>query len=442
MKVGFISLGCSKNLVDTEHMMGALIEAGHDIVNTPEQADAVVVNTCGFIKDAKKEAISTIVEMGLLKNQGKFRILVAAGCLTQRYPEELLHEMPELDAVIGVKDYLQLPIILNECEAGKRPMAVGGWPEKYSHQTNRLVSTPPGWSYLKIAEGCNNRCTYCAIPGIRGPLRSRPMPELLQEARDLAAGGVKELVLVAQDTTAYGRDLNQGDCLTNLVEKLSNIDGLEWIRIMYAYPNRDHRELLAVMKTGKVVPYLDIPLQHGSDRILGLMGRRYDYETVYRIMSELRASIPGLVLRTTLMTGFPGETADDHKKNVELIQQLEFDWAGVFAYSKEDGTAASQLSPEVPPEIADERRRQLLEIQQRITQKKNNHRVGSLAKVLIDRIVAPGDYRGRTYFQAPDVDGTALIKTNQPLIAGDFVTAAFTRACGYDLLGEVQIGVT
>lgn len=437
MKVGFISLGCSKNLVDTEHMMGALIEAGHEIVNTPDLADAVIVNTCGFITDAKREAISTIVEMGLLKKQGKFRILIAAGCLAQRYPEELLQEMPELDAVIGVKDYLRVPIILKDCEAGKRPRAVSGWAKEYSHQYKRLVSTPPGWAYLKIAEGCNNHCTYCAIPGIRGPLRSRPAVELVQEARDLAAGGVKELVLVAQDSTAYGQDLGRDACLPHLVKQLTEIDGIEWLRILYAYPTRDPRQLLTVLTTNKVVPYLDLPLQHGSDRILRLMGRKYDHQTINSMISDLRTSIPGLVLRTTLMSGFPGETEDDHLKSMKLMQQLEFDWAGVFAYSKEDGTVASQLLPEVPPEVAYERRGQLLELQQRITLKKNNQRVGSQATVLIDREVTPGNYRGRTYFQAPDVDGNVLIKTDQSVTTGDFVKAVVTGAYGYDLLGEV-----
>ena len=437
MKVGFISLGCSKNLVDTEHMMGTLIQGGHEIVNTPDQADAVIINTCGFITDAKKEAISTILEMGLLKEQGKFSILIAAGCLAQRYPEELLQEIPELDAVIGIRDYLRLPIILKQCEAGERPMAVGEWPEDYSHQVKRLVSTPPGWAYLKIAEGCNNRCTYCAIPGIRGPLRSRPSVELLQEAQTLVADGVKELILVAQDITAYGHDLGYGECLKSLVEKLSEINGLGWLRLMYAYPTRDTRDLLTVLQTKKVVPYMDIPLQHGSDHILCLMGRRYDRQMINTMINALRASIPNLVLRTTLMTGFPGESEDDHLKNVELLQQLEFDWAGVFAYSKEDGTVASQLSPEVPPELALKRRDQLMEIQQRITLRKNYERVGVQAAVLIDGAIAPGNYRGRTVFQAPEVDGTVLINAKQPLRTGDFVQVVLTGAYGYDLLGEV-----
>lgn len=437
LKVGFISLGCSKNLVDTEHMMGALIEAGHEIVNVPDQADAVVVNTCGFIADAKKEAITTIVEMGLLKDQGNFRLLVAAGCLAQRYPEELLQEMPELDAVIGVKDYLRLPSILEECDAGERPHAVGGWPEVYSHQVKRLVSTPPGWAYLKIAEGCNNRCTYCAIPGIRGPLRSRPGMELVHEARSLVADGVKELILVAQDSTAYGRDLGKKESLSALVAKLSDVAGLEWIRIMYAYPTDNYQELLSVLRTDKVVPYLDIPLQHGSDRILRLMGRRCDRQVINKMINDLRASIPDLVLRTTLMTGFPGETEEDHQQNMEMLKELEFDWAGVFAYSNEDGTIASQFSTEVPPEVQNERRGQLMELQQQITLSKNQHRVGWHTNVLIDGEVSPGNYRGRAFFQAPEVDGTVLIRTNQPLTTGEFIKAVLTRVYGYDLLGEV-----
>jgi ribosomal protein S12 methylthiotransferase len=442
MKVGFISLGCSKNLVDTEHMMGILINEGHEIVNAPDRADAVVVNTCGFITDAKKEAISNILEMGMLKEQGKFRILVAAGCLAQRYPEELLQEIPELDAVVGVKDYLRLSDILKQCEGGERPVAVGEWPDEYSHHVKRLVSTPPGWAYLKIAEGCNNRCTYCAIPGIRGPLRSRPSGELVEEARALAADGVKELILVAQDSTAYGRDLAQGECLESLIEKLSKVDGVEWIRIMYAYPSRDPRELLNVLHKEKVVPYLDIPLQHGSDRILRLMGRRYDHQVINSLVNALKTSIPDLVLRTTLMTGFPGETEEDHFRNIELLRQLEFDWAGVFAYSKEYGTMASQLSPEVPAEVSLERRGQLMEIQQHITLKKNRQRVGSHAKVLIDREMTPGNYRGRTVFQAPEVDGSVLIRADHSLKTGDFVQVILTRTYGYDLLGEVQIGAT
>lgn len=442
MKVGFISLGCSKNLVDTEHMMGALKAAGHEIVIDPELADAVVVNTCGFITEAKQEAIDAIVEMGLLKEQGKFRILLATGCLAQRYPDELLQELPELDAVVGVKDYLRIPAILNACEAGQRPKAVSGWPEKYSLQTKRLVSTPPGWAYIKIAEGCNNRCTYCAIPGIRGPLRSRPKAELIKEAQELADAGVRELVLVAQDTTAYGRDLGPGESLADLVEKLGDINGIEWIRVMYAYPTGNVGEILSALKLKKVVPYLDIPLQHGSDKILKLMGRRYNRQVVYNLIAELREAIPGLALRTTLMTGFPGESADDHQENMELLERLQFDWTGVFAYSKEDGTVAGRLVPEVSPEVALERRRQLLELQQRITQRKNQQRVGQQASVLVESRLSPGNYRGRACFQAPEVDGTVLIKANRVLETGNFVTISFSRAYGYDLIGEEQIGTT
>ncbi len=442
MKVGFISLGCSKNLVDTEHMMGALKAAGHEIVNNPEMADAVVVNTCGFINEAKKEAIDTIVEMGLLKEQGKFRILLATGCLAQRYPDELLQELPELDAVVGVKDYLKLPAILDACLAGERQRAVSGWPEKYSLQTRRVVSTPPGWAYLKIADGCNNRCAYCAIPGIRGPLRSRPGVELIREAHDLADSGVKELVLVAQDTTAYGRDLDPGESLPGLVERLGDIDGIEWIRVMYAYPTSNVEEILSVLQLKKVVPYLDIPLQHGSDRILKLMGRRYNRQVIFDLIEKLREATPGLVLRTTLMTGFPGESEDDHRESMELLERLEFDWAGVFAYSKEDGTVAGRMIPEVSPEVAQERRRQLLELQQRITLRKNQQRVGQQASVLVESRVSPDNYRGRAYFQAPEVDGTVLIKANRVLETGNFVTISFSRAYGYDLIGEEQIGPT
>ncbi|NLW44669.1 MAG: 30S ribosomal protein S12 methylthiotransferase RimO [Syntrophomonadaceae bacterium] len=442
MKVGFISLGCSKNLVDTEHMMGALKAAGHEIVNNPELADAVVVNTCGFIDEAKKEAIDTIVEMGLLKELGKFRILLATGCLAQRYPDELLRELPELDAVVGVKDYLRLPEILDACMAGERQKAVSGWPENYTLQTGRVISTPPGWAYLKIAEGCNNRCSYCAIPGIRGPLRSRPRAELIKEARDLAEAGVKELVLVAQDTTAYGRDLVPGESLRGLVEKLGEIEGIEWIRVMYLYPSGNAEEILSVLKLKKVVPYLDIPLQHGSDRILKLMGRRYNRRVVFDLIEKLRAEITGLALRTTLMTGFPGESEDDHRENMELLEQLQFDWAGVFAYSKEDGTVAGRMEPEVLPEVAHERRRQLLELQQRISQKKNRQRVGQQASVLVESRISPDSYRGRAYFQAPEVDGAVLIKANRSLQTGSFVTVSFYRAYGYDLIGEEKIGPT
>jgi len=442
MKVGFISLGCSKNLVDTEHMMGALIESGHEIVNRIDLAEAVVVNTCGFITAAKKEAISTILELGQLKEQGRLGILVAAGCLAQRYAPDLMGEMPELDGVIGVSDYLNLPRLLERCAAGERVQMVGDWQPGYSHGVRRLLSTPPGWAYLKIAEGCNNRCSYCAIPGIRGPLRSRPLTELLMEAETLAAEGIKELILVAQDSTAYGLDLKgQGDLL-ELVRKLAQIEGVYWIRIMYAYPPRDASLLEAVLQIHKVVPYLDMPIQHGSDRILAAMGRRYNRDDVYRLVGNLREKVSNLVLRTTLLTGFPGETLEDHEQNMTMLRELEFDWTGVFAYSKEDGTVAGQLSSQVDEPTKDQRRRELLHLQQKITRKKNRNRIGSPVTVLIDKELNPGTYRGRSFLQAPEVDGNFIVKSDRPLVVGEFVNAVITRVSGYDLVGELYVGDT
>ncbi|MGE5397923.1 MAG: 30S ribosomal protein S12 methylthiotransferase RimO [Chitinophagales bacterium] len=439
MRVGFVSLGCSKNRVDTEHMMGLLLEAGHSIVNKRGMADAIIVNTCGFIGDAKKEAIDTIIEMGLLKKRGKIRILVATGCLAQRYPDDLIRELPELDAVIGVSEWSSLPQILDKCAKGERVLKVAPWPKEYSVSSPRLISTDPGIAYLKISEGCNNRCSYCAIPLIRGPVRSRPLDELVEEAYRLANDGIRELVLVAQDLTSYGNDLRYREGLETLVSELNRIPGIEWIRLMYAHPRGINDSFLRLFQFPRVVPYLDLPIQHGSNRILNNMRRKYQSKDVYDLVAQLRETVPKIILRTTFMTGYPGETIDDHKQTVLMLRDLEFDWVGFFQYSEEDGTMAAEQNDNVSARLKSDRCQELMAVQQEITFRKNKHRIGLLVPVLIEAQSGEKAYKGRAWFQAPEVDGVVYVRSQVVLKSGQIFNVRITETDEYDLTGELAV---
>lgn len=437
-KVALVSLGCCKNLVDSEFILGDLKDQGFELVPNPALAEVIIVNTCGFIEEAKREAVETLLAMAEMKVKGKAKVLIAAGCLAQRYPRELRDEMPELDAVVGVGAKRKLPEVVKRCLKGERVVLVPDWPRAYREEGRRVLSTL-GFAYLKIAEGCNNRCTYCSIPYIRGPLVSRNPKEIVDEAKFLVKEhGIKELILAAQDTTAYGQDLTGQSLLPQLLEQLSQIEGLVWIRLMYAHPGKIDDRVVESLCLPKVVPYLDMPVQHGSDRILKAMGRGYSAQKVKDLVGELRLSIPGLALRTTLMTGFPGEKDKDHLANIELLQELRFDWAGVFAYSHEENTSAGYWEDDVPEEVKNSRKEELLLLQQGITAEKNRQRVGQEEWVIIDGKMKGGYFRGRAYFQAPEVDGAVLIKSDLLLKPGDMVKAKFKTSGIYDLKAELS----
>ncbi|MGE5371088.1 MAG: 30S ribosomal protein S12 methylthiotransferase RimO [Solirubrobacterales bacterium] len=434
MKIGFISLGCSKNLVDTEWMMGSLKGSGHVVVNRERDADVIVINTCGFIGDAREEAIDTILETARWKDKGALRVLIAAGCLVQNHANELMTEIPELDGVIGVHAIDRLVSVIDRCLAGNRVREVpDDGPLPYSSPGERLIATGAGWAYLKIAEGCSNRCTYCAIPGIRGGLRSRGIEEITEEAAQLAENGVRELIVIAQDTTAYGTDLGMTDGLAALLSRLNRIDALAWIRVMYVYPASITPAILDALTLSKVVPYLDIPVQHASEAVLRKMGRRYSGEELRRIIAQLRERIPGLTLRTTLMTGFPGETEADHQENVALLDEIRFDWAGVFSYSPEPGTPAAALPGPVSDAVKQNRLDQLMMLQKSITADINRSRIGTTHWVLVESPAGADTEEARAWFQAPEVDGHIRLTGARQFPPGSLIQARITAAADYDL---------
>jgi len=437
LKAGFISLGCAKNQVDTEIMIGLLKRSGYKIVSKVERADIVVINTCGFIDAAKEEAIDNIIATGKLKTAGQLRYLVATGCLAQRYGQELLAEMPELDGVIGISHFPQIDEIMDRIVAGKRVLQVSEPPQVFIEKGPRVLTTPPGSAYLKITEGCNNRCTYCAIPSIRGRLRSKLRQEAVQEASELAKRGVRELVVVGQDTALYGADRTGKSELPDLLQDLSGVEGLEWIRLMYLHPAHiDDKIVAAVSCLPKVLPYLDIPIQHAADPILLSMNRNHTQEHLRRLLAQLRAEIDQLVLRTTVMLGFPGETEQDFLTLKEFLAEARFDWLGAFAFNAEEGTPACDLPDQLPAEVKQERLDAILDMQQEITREKNIARLDQVTRVLVSSRPAPNLYLGRSYFQAPEVDGLTLIKTDQHLTKGDFVEVQIRGIRKFDVIGE------
>ncbi|MCR5640572.1 MAG: 30S ribosomal protein S12 methylthiotransferase RimO [Lachnospiraceae bacterium] len=438
MNVFFVSLGCDKNLVDSEHMLSMLQQHGYDICDDESIADAIVINSCCFIKDAMEESIDTIIEMGKYKTEGRCKALILCGCLAQRFAEEIPVELPEVDGIIGTNSYDALIAVLDEVFAGHKTTVVkelSGLPKN----EGRLISAGGYSAYLKIAEGCDKHCSYCIIPKIRGDFRSVPMEELLEEAQVLAASGVKELVLVAQEVTVYGSDLYGKKTLPTLLEKLSEIEGIQWIRLLYCYPEEITPELIEVMATNpKICHYIDMPIQHISNRILGRMGRRTSQQDIYDIIAALRARIPDITLRTTLICGFPGETEEDHQELMAFIKTAAFDRLGAFTYSQEDGTVAANFPDQVEDVIKDMWYNDVMTAQQEITFAKNDTLIGQTMEVLIEGRMSGEDvYVGRTYRDAPSVDGYVFVHSPREFMSGDFVSVTITAAKDYDLIGDV-----
>ena len=441
MKILFVSLSCDKNLVYTEKMLGILGGDGFQFTDSEEEADVIIINTCCFIGDAKEESVNTILEMARCKEEGRCKALLVTGCLAQRYKDEILTEIPEVDGILGTSSYDQIGAMVKQILEEKKehvscfrdinalPRTDGG----------RMVTTGGHYAFLKIAEGCDKHCTYCIIPSLRGSYRSVPMEDLLQEARGLAAQGVKELILVAQETTLYGVDLYGEKSLPRLLRELAKIPGIQWIRIQYCYPEEITDELIQVIREEeKVCHYLDIPIQHASDPVLKRMGRRTNQEELRRIIGKLRKEIPDIAIRTTLISGFPGETEEDHEELMAFVDEMEFERLGVFAYSLEEDTPAAQMPDQVPQELKEERRDEIMELQQEIAFEKAESLVGRVLDVMIEGKVADEPaYVGRTYMDSPNVDGLIFVNADLQLMSGDFVRVKVTGAAEYDLIGEV-----
>ena len=439
MKILFISLGCDKNLADSEEMLGLLTANGHEIVDSEEEADAIVINTCCFIHDAKEESVNTILEMAEYKKSGTCKALIVTGCMAQRYKEEITQEIPEVDAVLGTTSYGDIVKALNEVQAGnvfQEFRDINELPEDCGH---RVITTGGHFGYLKIAEGCDKHCTYCIIPSLRGKFRSVPEERLLKQAEYMASQGVRELILVAQETTVYGTDLYGKKTLHLLLKKLCQIRGIRWIRVLYCYPEEIYDELIQVMKAEpKICHYLDLPIQHASDKILRRMGRRTSKQQLIDIITKLRREIPDIVLRTSLITGFPGETEEDHQELMEFVDEMEFDRLGVFTYSPEEGTPAETMEGQVPEEVKEARRDEIMELQQEISLDKGNDRIGQEVLVMIEgKVSGESAYIGRTYGDAPKVDGYIFVQTGELLVTGDFAKVNVTGALEYDLIGEL-----
>ena len=439
MNILFVSRGCDKNLVDSEVMLGMLKERGYTFTDDQTQADAAVVNTCCFINDAKEESIQTILELAELKKTGQLKALIVAGCLAQRYQAEIQKEIEEVDAIIGTTALERVVETLDEVLDGKGENHLEALDKAPLGGKERVLTTGGYFSYLKIAEGCNKHCTYCIIPKVRGEYRSVPMELLLDEARQLAGKGIKELILVAQETTLYGMDLYGEKKLPELLDRLCEIEGLIWIRIMYCYPEEITQELIDVMKRQpKICHYLDIPIQSGSDRILKLMGRRTDTAQIEALVDHLREEIPDICIRTTFITGFPTETEEDFTETMEFINRMEFDRLGAFTYSPEEGTPASGMDGQVEEEIKIRRQQEMMELQQEIAFEAAENMKGRELTVMIEGKLAEEDvYVARTYKDAPSVDGYLFVDTDWSLMSGDFVKVRVTGANEYDLIGEI-----
>lgn len=439
MNILFISLGCDKNLVDSEVMLGLLDKKGYQIVDSEEDADIIVVNTCCFIHDAKEESIQTILEMAEYKKEGKLKALIVTGCLAQRYQQEIIDEIPEVDAVLGTTSYDHIVEAVEEALAGNGHVVLEDVDALPDVKEKRLVTTGGHYAYMKIAEGCDKHCTYCIIPKLRGNYRSVPMEKLLAEAKDLADQGVKELILVAQETTVYGKDLYGEKSLHKLLRELCKISGIQWIRILYCYPEEIYDELIQTIKEeNKVCHYLDLPIQHASDAVLKRMGRRTSKAQLVEIIEKLRKEIPDISLRTTLITGFPGETQEQHEELKDFVDEMEFDRLGVFTYSPEEDTPAATMTEQIPEEVKEDRQAELMELQQEIAFDLAEDMVGREVLVMIEgKVEDENAYVGRTYKDAPNVDGLIFINTDEELMSGDFARVRVTGALEYDLIGEL-----
>ena len=439
MKILFISLGCDKNLVDSEVMLGMLTSKGYEITDDENEADVVVVNTCCFIGDAKEESIHNILEMAELRKAGDIKALIVTGCLAQRYKEEVQTEIPEVDAIIGTTAIDAIVETLEDVLAGQGHNHIEDINRTPVYDKSRIVTTGGHYAYLKIAEGCDKRCSYCIIPKVRGNYRSIPMESLLAEARKLVEFGAKELILVAQETTLYGKDLYGEKSLPRLLHELCKIDGLYWIRILYCYPEEITDELIETIRTEeKVCHYLDIPIQHASDNILKRMGRRTNQAELRNMIARLRERIPDICLRTTLITGFPGETQEDHEELMAFVDEMEFDRLGVFTYSAEEDTPAAEFEDQIEEEIKKDRQAEIMELQQEIAFEKAENAVGRTVLAMIEgRLPNENAYAARTYMDAPNVDGLVFVQTSRELMTGDFVKVKVTGTNDYDLIGEL-----
>ncbi len=440
LNVMFVSLGCDKNLVDTEMMLGMLVDNGHSITQDELEAEVIVVNTCCFIHDAKEESIVTLLELGKLKVEGRLKLLIAAGCLAQRYHKEMKEEIPEVDVLIGTMAIDHICEVIEQFENGivrDRMESIDATPVAGK---KRIVTTGGHYAYLKIAEGCNKRCTYCVIPSVRGSYRSIPMETLISEAKELVNQGVKELILVAQETTMYGLDLYKEKRLPKLLDALCEIEGLYWIRLLYSYPEEITDELIeTIARQDKICNYLDMPIQHASDQVLKKMGRRTSNAQLREVIQKLRTAIPDISIRTTLISGFPGETLEDHEIAVTFVNEMKFDRLGVFTYSREEGTKAAIMVPQIDEDVKEERRGEIMEAQQEIAFSKAEDMIGKTVLAMIEgKIADESAYVGRTFKDAPNVDGFIFINTDEELMTGDFVKVFVTGSYEYDLIGEIE----
>ncbi len=437
-KIGIVSLGCPKNLVDSEIMLGMLKHADYEIVNHKENAEVLIVNTCGFIESAQQESINTILEMAEEKKRS-CEILIVTGCMAERYKEKILDLIPEVDAVLGTGNYKEIADVINRAYHGEKVVAYGKLSETDYLDEERIISSSRHSVYLKISEGCDNRCTYCIIPYLRGAYRSRKIEALVKEAATLAANGAREIILVAQDTTRYGIDIYGKKMLPELIREISKIESVEWIRLLYCYPEEINDELIHEVATNpKVCKYMDIPVQHASDRILKLMGRRGTRDDIQNALSKLREMVPDIVLRTSLIVGFPGETPEDFQELTDFVKDFKFDRLGVFTYSKEEGTPAAKMKGQIRKNIKIERQKTILELQNSISTEINSKRIGKVYKAIVDGIADDGIfYYGRTFAEAPEIDGTVYFTSPEPLDMGSFVMIKILNSEDYDLIGEV-----
>lgn len=439
MKLLFISLGCDKNLADSEEMLGILQSKGYEFTDDEREAEIIIINSCCFIQDAKEESINTILEMAQCKIHFKCRALIVTGCLAQRYQEEIYREIPEVDAILGTSSFDVIAEVAEQALQGGRPQIFKDLNRLPDIKTERIVTTGGYYAHLKIAEGCDKHCTYCIIPKIRGKYRSVPMEKLICQAEQLAAKGVKELILVAQETTMYGMDIYGEKSLHKLLKNLCKINGIQFIRLLYCYPEEIYDELIQTVKEEKkICNYIDMPIQHCNDRILKKMGRRTSKQEIKEIINKLRQEIPDIIIRTTLITGFPSETEEEFQEMAEFVDEMEFDRLGVFVYSPEEGTAAANFEEQIESEVKEDRQCELMELQQEIAFEKSEKNVGKEMLAVVEGMVADENaYIGRTYMDSPGIDGYVFIQTGETLMTGDFVRVRITGASDYDLIGEL-----
>ncbi len=440
-KINFLSLGCDKNLVDSEIMLGIINENGYIITQDEEEADVIIVNSCGFKLDATEEGVNSILELAEYKTNGVCKGLIVTGCMAQRYKEEILEQMPEVDAVVGTGDFEQIAEVIKKVEEGKKVTLITDMnkslTEELSHK--RMIATPQHFAYLKIAEGCDNRCTYCTIPSLRGSYRSRTMDSLVKEAEILAKNGTQELIVIAQDTAVYGKDIYGESRLHELLEKLEKVEGIQWIRVLYAYPEHITDNLIAEFKRNtKLVHYLDMPIQHTEDDVLRKMARRSRREELKTLMNKIRKEVPDFIFRTTLIVGFPGETQENFDSMVEFIEEMEFDKIGVFTYSQEEGTPAATMDNQIDEEVKVERKEYILQVQQNVSARKSMAYVGKTFDVMVDGKLPEEDvYVGRSYMDCYEIDGMVFFKADYEIMSGDIVQVKITESLEYDLKGEL-----